>query len=239
MSATRSTGIRPFKHSVPRMISGSLVTSSRRRASSSELGCRCSFARQRPAHDGRLLRDNRQVGPRGRIGLPATLLPLLQGALADAIGPREFGLGHLHPLANRLDIDRLRPDLLQLDLAPLVSQDEFHSLDQVFAEGSRFFFAVVFLGILLRSFQMGRDLSQLLLLVRGQIRLDVLGVTPNQVNAGGNHNVQVDDPGAAALSFALRCPSQFPDSARSRYHIASIGMINQIDGQRLNAIRPD
>jgi hypothetical protein len=60
---------------------------------------------------------------------------------------------------------------------------------------------------------MGRDLPQLLLVVRGQIRFDILGVTPNQVNADGNHSVQVNDPRTAPLSFALRGPSQFPRSA--------------------------
>jgi hypothetical protein len=42
---------------------------------------------------------------------------------------------------------------------------------------------------------MGRDLPQLFLLVRGQIRFHILDVAPHQVNAGGNHDVQVDDPG--------------------------------------------
>jgi hypothetical protein len=73
---------------------------------------------------------------------------------------------------------------------------------------------------------MGRDLPQLLPLVRGQICLDVLGLTPNPVNVGGNHNVQVDDPGAAALSFTLRCPSQLPGPARSRYYFAGVRMVN-------------
>ncbi len=86
---------------------------------------------------------------------------------------------------------------------------------------------------------MSRDLPQLFLLVRGQIRLDVLRVTTNQVNAGGNHNVQVDNPGTAALSFALRCPSQFTNSARSRYHVTGVGVVNQIDGHGLNPIRSD
>jgi len=86
---------------------------------------------------------------------------------------------------------------------------------------------------------MSRDLPQLLLLVRGQIRFHILGVAPHQVNAGGNHDVQVDDPGPAALPFAFRSPSQLPDSARSRYHVAGVRMIAQINSQRLNAIRPD
>ena len=86
---------------------------------------------------------------------------------------------------------------------------------------------------------MSGDLPKLLLLVRGQIRLDVLGITPHQVNAGVNQDLQVDDPGPATLSFALRCPSQFADSARSRYHVACIGMVNQINGYGFNAIRSD
>jgi len=86
---------------------------------------------------------------------------------------------------------------------------------------------------------MGRDLSQLLLLVGIQVRFDVLRVAPDQINARGNHNVQVDDPGATTLPFALRCPSQFPGTARSRYHVAGVRMIDQINSQRLNAIRPD
>jgi hypothetical protein len=86
---------------------------------------------------------------------------------------------------------------------------------------------------------MGCDLPQLLLLIRGQIRFDVLGVTTNQVNAAGNYNVQVDDPGAAALSFALRRLSQFPNAARSRYHVAGVGMVDQINSQCLDTIRPD
>ncbi len=57
---------------------------------------------------------------------------------------------------------------------------------------------------------MGCDLTQLLLLVSGQIRFDVLGVAPDQVNARGNRYVEVDDPRTAPLSFALRRPSQFP-----------------------------
>src|SRR6476660_2940971 len=68
------------------------------------------------------------------------------------------------------------------------------------------FFALVFLGILLRSLQMSCDLPQLLSFLCGQIRFYVLGVAPHQVNAGGNHDVQVDDPGTAALSLGLCCP---------------------------------
>jgi hypothetical protein len=59
----------------------------------------------------------------------------LQRAFADAICPREFSLRHFHPLTNGLHIDRLRPNLLQFDLAALVSQHQFHSFDQVRSEG--------------------------------------------------------------------------------------------------------
>jgi hypothetical protein len=38
---------------------------------------------------------------------------------------------------------------------------------------------------------MGCELSQLLLLVRGQIRFDVLCVAPHQVNAGGDHDIEI------------------------------------------------
>jgi len=51
---------------------------------------------------------------------------------------------------------------------------------------------------------MGRDLPQLFLLVRGQICFHILDVAPHQVNAGGNYDIQVDDPGTAAFPF---CPS--------------------------------
>jgi hypothetical protein len=89
------------------------------------------------------------------------------------------------------------------------------------------------------SFQIGRDLSQLLLLIPGQIGLHVLGVASDQINASGNHDIQVDDPGAATLPFTLCCPSKFPDSARSRYHVAGAGIVNQVDGERLDAIGPN
>jgi hypothetical protein len=95
------------------------------------------------------------------------------------------------------------------------------------------------LGIPLRSFQVGGDLPQFFLLVCGQVRLDVLGVTPHQVNAGGNHKVQIYDSGAATLAFATRGPSQLPHSARSRYDVAGIGMVNQINCYRLDPIRSE
>jgi len=50
---------------------------------------------------------------------------------------------------------------------------------------------------------MSRDLSEFLFFVRGQIRSDVLRITAEQVNAFGNHKVQVNDPCAAALPLAL------------------------------------
>ncbi len=86
---------------------------------------------------------------------------------------------------------------------------------------------------------MGCNLPQLLLLIRRQIYFDVLGVTPNQVNMCSHHDVQIDNPGAATLSFAFRRPSQLSDSTRSWYHIASVRMINQINSYCLNAVRTD
>src|ERR1017187_10579848 len=61
------------------------------------------------------------------------------------------------------------------------------------------FLAGAFFGILLHSFQISRDLPQFLLLVRRQIRFDILRVTAEQVNAAGDHNIQVNDPCTAAL----------------------------------------
>src|SRR6202162_2103954 len=97
-----------------------------------------SYARHPPPHDGRLLRDDGQVGTRCGIRLPPALFPFLQRALTDAVGSREFGLGHLHSLADRLDVNWLRPHLLQFELAAPVGQAEFHSFDQVFTESRRF-----------------------------------------------------------------------------------------------------
>src|ERR1039458_4666627 len=51
------------------------------------------------------------------------------------------------------------------------------------------FFAGAFLGLLLGSFQISRDLPQFLLFVRRQIRFNALRVTTEQVNARGDHNV--------------------------------------------------
>src|SRR5579871_2534455 len=85
-------------------------------------------------HHHRFLRDHHQIRPRRRIGLSPPLLPLLQCSFADAISSRKLRLRHLHSLANRLDIDRLRPHLLQGDLAALVRQHLFHSVDQICAE---------------------------------------------------------------------------------------------------------
>jgi hypothetical protein len=86
--------------------------------------------------DGRLLSDYFEVSSRSRVWLPAALLPLLQGALADVISARELCLRHFHALANSFDVHGLGPDLLQLDLAALVSDDELHGVDQVGAEGT-------------------------------------------------------------------------------------------------------
>jgi hypothetical protein len=56
---------------------------------------------------------------------------------------------------------------------------------------------------------MGRNLPELLLLIRSQIRLDILGVTPNQVYADGYHNVKVNDPGATPLSLLFAAHRSF------------------------------
>lgn len=45
-----------------------------------------SFAGECPAHDSRLFRYDGQVRACGRVWLTAALLPLLQGAFADAVG---------------------------------------------------------------------------------------------------------------------------------------------------------
>ncbi len=45
------------------------------------------FTRERPADDGWLFRDDRQVSPCGRVGLTPALFPFLQCAFADAISP--------------------------------------------------------------------------------------------------------------------------------------------------------
>jgi hypothetical protein len=60
---------------------------------------------------------------------------------------------------------------------------------------------------------MSRDLPKAFLLIRGQIRFDVLRITAEQVNTGRVRNVKVDNPRAATLPLSLRCPSQFPHSA--------------------------
>src|ERR1039457_6155970 len=94
-----------------------------------------SFTGKGPPYCGWLFRDDGQVRACGRVWLTAALLPLLQRALADAIGSRKISPRHFHPLANSLHVDRLRPDLLQFDFAALVRQDQLHSLDQVRSKG--------------------------------------------------------------------------------------------------------
>src|SRR5258708_37242814 len=70
-------------------------------------------------------------------------------------------------------------------------------------------FEADFFGILLHSFQMSCDLPQLFLLVRRQIRPDVLRITAEQVNASGDHYVQVDDACAAALPLPFAAHRNF------------------------------
>ena len=102
------------------------------------------FTRERSPNDHWFFGDDYQVSPSGRVRLPAALLPFLQCALADAICSREFGLGHFHVLPDGLHVNRLRPDLFQLDVASLVRGNELHALDQVRAKAA--------------LFQIGRDL---------------------------------------------------------------------------------
>src|SRR5579863_1229503 len=90
-----------------------------------------SFRGERPANHRRFFCDNGQVSAGRRVWLSAALLPLLQCALTDAISPREFTLRHFHSLANSFHIDGLRPNLLKLNHAALVSEDSFHPLDEV------------------------------------------------------------------------------------------------------------
>ena len=94
-----------------------------------------------------------------------------------------------------------------------------------------FSFLVIFLGILVRSFQTGRDLPQLFLFVRRQIRLNVLRIAPHQVNALCNHKVQVHDAGAEpGNSRSLgngnqRCAQSHADRAGAR--MARCGSLGQ------------
>src|SRR6478609_8229313 len=90
-------------------------------------------------------------------------------------------------------------------------------------------FAETFFGILVHSFQMGRYLPQFLLFIFGQIGLDVLCITTEQVNSRGDHNVQVNDPRAATLSLALRRPSQLSRSGSAWYHVSGGRMVNEIN----------
>jgi hypothetical protein len=57
---------------------------------------------------------------------------------------------------------------------------------------------------------MSRDLTKFFLLIRGQIRFDVLRIAAEQVNTSGDGDVQIDNPCAATLSLSLRFPAQFP-----------------------------
>lgn len=50
---------------------------------------------------------------------------------------------------------------------------------------------------------------------------------------------KIDNPGSTVLPSALRRPSQLPHSARSRYYVACVGMIDKINCQRLDGIGSD
>ncbi len=86
---------------------------------------------------------------------------------------------------------------------------------------------------------MGRDLSEALLFVRCQIGFLVLWVAAHQVYFPRHNNIQVDDPRAATLPFALGCPSQFPDAPRTGYHVACVRMANQINCYCVDTLRSD
>src|SRR5260370_34478148 len=88
------------------------------------------------------------------------------------------------------------------------------------------FFLTSFLGILLHSFQIGRDSPQIFLFVRGQVRFDVFRVTAEQVNTRTDHKVQINDPCAAALPFAFRRPPQLPRAAGAWDHVSTVRMVD-------------
>src|ERR1035438_5231899 len=101
------------------------------------------------------------------------------------------------------------------------------------------FLATAFLGMLLHSFQMSRDLPQFSLFGRGQIRFDVLRIAAEQVNACTDHHVKVDDPCAAALPLALCRPTQLPRSAGARDHVSFIRTVDQKGGYGVDFVRAD
>jgi hypothetical protein len=86
---------------------------------------------------------------------------------------------------------------------------------------------------------MSRDLPQLFLLVCRQICLDILGVTADQVNTGGDYDVHLYDSRTTTFSLTLRRPSQFPRSASARYRVTGIGIHDQVNCNHLDAIGPD
>jgi hypothetical protein len=83
---------------------------------------------------------------------------------------------------------------------------------------------------------MGRDLSQLFLLIRRQIILCVFGVAPHQINTSPNYNVNIDNPGAAALASAFGSPTQLSRSARSLNNRPGIRITGKVNGEFLNPV---
>src|SRR5579863_6345622 len=101
------------------------------------------------------------------------------------------------------------------------------------------FFSADFFRILVRPFQIGCDLPQLLLLVRSQIAFEVLGITADQKYAGVDHNIDVDDSRAPTFSFALRRPSQLPRSTGPGDHGPYIRVIGQVGREGLDSLGSD
>jgi hypothetical protein len=82
-----------------------------------------------------------------------------------------------------------------------VRGNELHTLDQVRAED-----ALLVSGFLPHFIALLSDWPRSAAvpsLVRGRARFDVLRVAADQGNAGSQHNVDVDDSGAATFSFAV------------------------------------
>jgi hypothetical protein len=70
-------------------------------------------------------------------------------------------------------------------------------------------FLTLFLGMLVGSFQMGRNLPQLLLFVRRQTSFYVFGVASNQINTGTQYNVHIDYPGTPRFPRLLAAQRNF------------------------------
>src|SRR5687768_10701424 len=76
-----------------------------------------------PAHDCRLFRYHGQVRASSGVWPAAALLPLLQRALADAIGSCKLGLRHSYTSVNRFHVDGL-PQQKHPDGFPAYARDQ-------------------------------------------------------------------------------------------------------------------